>query len=307
MIVPKRLKKGDTIAVVAPSGPLRENSLEDLEKLLIDKGYRVKIYESCNLRYRGYLCGEDEFRARDLQDAFEDNNIDAIICLRGGYGAGRILDLIDFDKIKENPKIFMGLSDITILHIAINQICQLVTYHGPVLNKFATMNDYTERSMIDNLTTYKDIEFENPEGEEILSFWGGKCEGEIVGGNLSLITTSLGTQYEIDTKDKILFIEETCEYVYNVDRMLNHLDMAGKFKDCKGIIFGDFNQCKKARDDDWTVEEVLKDIAEKYKKPTIYNLQSGHCEFVGTIPLGAMCYLDADKKTVKFTYSSCKY
>ena len=132
MILPKRLKKGDTIGVIAPSGHLRDVNIDDVEKSLINMGYNVKMYESCYSVDRGYLSGKDELRAKDLQDAFEDKNIDAVFCIRGGYGAARLLDLIDFDVIKNNPKIFLGLSDITALHIAFNQKCDLVTYHGPV-------------------------------------------------------------------------------------------------------------------------------------------------------------------------------
>ena len=240
-----------------------------------------------------------------MQDAFEVKNIDAVFCIRGGYGAARLLDLIDFDVIKNNPKIFLGLSDITALHIAFNQKCDLVTYHGPVGRRFVDMDEYTKESVFKNITTDSEIIFENPKCEELFTLYDGICEGEIVCGNLSLINTSLGTEYEIDTKDKILFIEETSEYVYNVDKMINHLHMAGKFEDCKGIIFGDFDNCRKVRDEDWSVEDIINEIAQRYKKPTIYNLQSGHCVPVGTIPLGAMCYLDATNKIVKFDYSNC--
>lgn len=305
MILPKRLKKGDTIGIVAPSGHLREAKIEDVEKSLIDRGYKVKIYESCYSVDRGYLSGNDELRAKCLQEAFSDENIDAVFCIRGGYGAARILDLIDFDIIRNNPKIFLGLSDITALHMAFNQKCDLVTYHGPVARRFIDMDDYTEKSLFKNIATYEKINFENPQGEEIFTLYEGKCQGQIVGGNLSLINTSLGTEYEIDTKDKILFIEETSEYVYNVDKMINHLHMAGKFRDCKGIIFGDFKDCRKVRDEDWAVEDIVNEIAQRYKKPTIYNLQTGHCIPVGTIPLGAMCYLDATNKKVEFDYSNC--
>lgn len=305
MILPKRLKKGDTIGVIAPSGHLREINIDDVEKSLIDMGYNVKMYESCYSVDRGYLSGKDELRAKDLQDAFEDKNIDAVFCIRGGYGAARLLDLIDFDIIKNNPKIFLGLSDITALHIAFNQKCDLVTYHGPVGRRFVDMDEYTKESVFKNISTDCEINFENPKGEEIITLYNGICEGEIVGGNLSLINTSLGTEYEIDTKDKILFIEETSEYVYNIDKMINHLHMAGKFEDCKGIIFGDFDNCRKVRDEDWAVEDIINEIAQRYKKPTIYNLQSGHCVPVGTIPLGAMCYLDATNKIVRFDYSNC--
>lgn len=305
MILPKRLKKKDTIGVIAPSGHLREVNIEDVKKSLIDMGYNVKMYESCYSIDRGYLSGKDELRAKDLQDAFENRNIDAVFCIRGGYGAARLLDLIDLDVIKNNPKIFLGLSDITALHIAFNQKCDLVTYHGPVGRRFVNMDEYTKESVFKNITTDSEIIFENPKCEKIFTLYDGKCKGEIVGGNLSLINTSLGTEYEIDTKNKILFIEETSEYVYNVDKMINHLHMAGKFEDCKGIIFGDFCNCRKVRDGDWAVEDIIDEIAKAYKKPTIYNLQSGHCIPVGTIPLGAMCYLDANNKVVKFDYSNC--
>ena len=153
MILPKRLKKGDTIGVIAPSGHLREVNIDDVEKSLIDMGYNVKMYESCYSVDRGYLSGKDELRAKDLQDAFEDKNIDAVFCIRGGYGAARLLDLIDFDVIKNNPKIFLGLSDITALHIAFNQKCDLVTYHGPVGRRFVDMDEYTKESVFKNFSS----------------------------------------------------------------------------------------------------------------------------------------------------------
>lgn len=306
VILPKRLKKGDKIGVVAPSGPLREADINDVEKALRDKGFEVKMYESCYQIERGYLSGTDELRAKNVQEAFCDDDIDVVYCLRGGYGAARILEMLDFEEIKKNPKLFIGLSDITALHIALNKLCDLVTYHGPVAKKFIDIDSYTEESLFHMIATDKPYEFVNPEGEEITTLVGGKCQGEVVGGNLSLIETSLGTNYEIDTKDKILFIEETAEYTYNVDKMLNHLHMAGKFEDCVGIIFGDFNNCKIVREDDWEVEQIVEEIAKRYNKPTIYNLQSGHCKTLGTVPLGAMCYLDADKKTVKFDYTNCE-
>lgn len=305
MIKPKRLKKGDTIAIVAPSGPLDKNKVEQIKRNIISRGYNIKVYESCYSIERGYLSGDDRLRAKDLQSAFLDKNVDAIFCLRGGYGAIRILDLIDFDIIKNNPKIFLGISDITALHIVFNQICNLITYHGPLAQKFIDSDNYTEKSLLDNISTDNQIVFENQEDKEIETFYGGKSEGKIVGGNLSVINTTLGTKYEIDTKDKILFLEEVNEYAYSVDRMINHLHMAGKFKDCRGIIFGDFCNCNKVRENDWPVRKILREISELYKKPTIYNLQSGHCKSTGTIPLGSICNLDADNKSVRFNYYNC--
>ena len=298
MILPKRLKKGDTIGVIAPSGHLREVNIDDVEKSLIDMGYNVKMYESCYSVDRGYLSGKDELRAKDLQDAFEDKNIDAVFCIRGGYGAARLLDLIDFDVIKNNPKIFLGLSDITALHIAFNQKCDLVTYHGPVGRRFVDMDEYTKESVFKNITTDSEIIFENPKCEEIFTLYEGKCEGEIVGGNLSLINTSLGTEYEIDTKDKILFIEEVGEFTYKIDKMLNHLQMAGKFDECIGIIFGEFTNCHKAFKNDDGILNILEEIAMKNKKPTLCNLKSGHCIPMVTIPLGMVCHMNSCNKTI---------
>ena len=151
MILPKRLKKGDTIGVIAPSGHLREVNIDDVEKSLIERGYKVKMYQSCYSVDRGYLSGKDDLRAKDLQDAFEDKDIDAVFCIRGGYGAARLLDLIDFDIIKNNPKIFLGLSDITALHNAIYSKTGLVTYHGPHYGTFTFDREskYTQKTFFE--------------------------------------------------------------------------------------------------------------------------------------------------------------
>ena len=304
MIYPKGIKKGDTIGIVAPSGPFRATTLGEIENALNDLGYNVKFGESCYGSYKGYLSSEDDIRAKDIEDMFLDKTVDGIFCLRGGYGTPRILDLIDYNIIKNNPKFFVGFSDITGLHIAFNKYADLVTFHGVMAGTSPKWDEFTYNSLINALNNNV-TKFENPNDEPIYTVVKGQCEGELIGGNLALIAAGIGTKYEIDTKDKILFIEETSEYVYNVDKMINHLHMAGKFEDCKGIIFGDFDNCRKVRDEDWSVEDIINEIAQRYKKPTIYNLQSGHCVPVGTIPLGAMCYLDATNKIVKFDYSNC--
>ena len=301
MIYPKGIKKGDTIGIVAPSGPFRATTLGEIENALNDLGYNVKFGESCYGSYKGYLSSEDDIRAKDIEDMFLDKTVDGIFCLRGGYGTPRILDLIDYNIIKNNPKFFVGFSDITGLHIAFNKYADLVTFHGVMAGTSPKWDEFTYNSLINALNNNV-TKFENPNDEPIYTVVKGQCEGELIGGNLALIAAGIGTKYEIDTKDKILFIEETSEYVYNVDKMINHLHMAGKFEDCKGIIFGDFDNCRKVRDEDWSVEDIINEIAQRYKKPTIYNLQSGHCVPVGTIPLGAMCYLDATNKIVKFDY-----
>lgn len=299
MKYPKPLKKGDTIGLIAPAGPLRDIKIEEIKYELNKLGYKVKIGKSCYLSYKGYLSGKDEDRALDLERMFLDKDVDAIICIRGGYGCTRILDLIDFTIIRDNPKIFVGFSDVTALHIAINQLSNLVTYHGIMAATIKQWDNFTYESLIKALNFKEELIIENPNNKELISLYGGCCEGLITGGNLSVIVSTLGTKYEIDTKNKILLIEEIGEYTYKVDKMLNHLQMSGKFNDCNGIIFGEFTNCQKAFKNDEEILDILKEIAIKNKKPTIYNLKSGHCIPMVTLPLNMNCYLDCNEKQIK--------
>ena len=299
MKCPKFLAKRDTIGLIAPSGPLRNIKIEEIKYELNKLGYEVKIGKSCYLSYKGYLSGRDEDRALDLEKMFLDKDVDAIMCVRGGYGCARILDLIDFTIIRDNPKIFIGFSDITALHIAINQICDLVTYHGIMAASIKKWDCFTYSSLINALNFKDELILKNPCNEKLISIYDGSCEGKLIGGNLSLIVSTLGTKYEIDTKDKILFIEEIGEFTYKIDRMLNHLQMAGKFKDCKGIIFGEFTDCNKAFDKDYEILNLFQEIAIKNKKPTICNLKSGHCIPMVSIPLNMICQMNSLNEEIK--------
>ena len=299
MKCPKFLAKRDTIGLIAPSGPLRNIKIEEIKYELNKLGYEVKIGKSCYLSYKGYLSGRDEDRALDLEKMFLDKDVDAIMCVRGGYGCARILDLIDFTIIRDNPKIFIGFSDITALHIAINQICDLVTYHGIMAASIKKWDYFTYSSLINALNFKDELILKNPCNEKLISIYDGSCEGKLIGGNLSLIVSTLGTKYEIDTKDKILFIEEIGEFTYKIDRMLNHLQMAGKFKDCKGIIFGEFTDCNKAFDNDDEILNLFQEIAIKNKKPTICNLKSGHCIPMVSIPLNMTCQMNSLNEEIK--------
>ena len=299
MKCPKFLAKRDTIGLIAPSGPLRNIKIEEIKYELNKLGYEVKIGKSCYLSYKGYLSGRDEDRALDLEKMFLDKDVDAIMCVRGGYGCARILDLIDFTIIRDNPKIFIGFSDITALHIAINQICDLVTYHGIMAASIKKWDYFTYSSLINALNFKDELILKNPCNEKLISIYDGSCEGKLIGGNLSLIVSTLGTKYEIDTKDKILFIEEIGEFTYKIDRMLNHLQMAGKFEDCRGIIFGEFTDCNKAFDKDYEILNLFQEIAIKNKKPTICNLKSGHCIPMVSIPLNMICQMNSVNGKIK--------
>lgn len=307
MKYPKPLMKKNTIGLIAPAGPLRNIKVEEIKYELNKLGYKVKIGKSCYLSYKGYLSGSDKERALDLERMFLDKDVNAILCIRGGYGCTRILDLIDFNIIRDYPKIFIGFSDITALHIAINQKSNLATYHGIMASSIQKWDEFTYASLIEALTFQDKLVIKNPYDEKFISLYDGSCEGRLIGGNLSLITSTLGTEYEIDTKGKILFIEEIGEYTYKIDKMLNHLQMAGKFQNCQGIIFGEFTNCNKAFDNDEDILNILEEIAIKNKKPTLCNLKSGHCMPMVTIPLGMICEMNSYSNEIIIKKDSKSY
>ncbi|RDY25660.1 LD-carboxypeptidase [Romboutsia weinsteinii] len=298
MIFPKSINKNDTIGIVAPSGPFNRYSLEKIKKSFKKLGYKVKFADSCIGSYKGYLSAEDEIRAKDIEDMFLDNEIDAIMCIRGGYGTPRILDKLNYNIIKDNPKPFIGFSDITALHTVFNQRSNLVTFHGIMAGSVPDWDEFTYKSLLDALNMKDRLIISNPNGEELKTLVNGKCEGIITGGNLSLLVSTIGTPYEIDTKGKVLFIEEIGETIYKLDRMLTQLSLAGKFDDCEGIVFGDFCECNKGKED-FELVEILRDRVEKFNKPCIYNLKSGHCMPMVTIPMGVKCKLDASVKILE--------
>lgn len=299
MIKPKALKLGDTIGIIAPASPATDERVIKAQERLIQMGFKVKMGKSPYERY-GYLSGTDVVRAEDINTMFKDKEVDGIICIRGGYGTPRILQLLDYQAIKDNPKIFVGYSDITALHIAFTQIAGLVTYHGPMVasDMIGDFSDFSKDNLFRAIMNTEPMgKISNPEGEEITTINGGIAEGTIIGGNLSLIADTIGTPYEIDVKGKILFIEEVGEEPYNIDRMLNQLRLSGKLQEANGIILGDFNDCEsKKHDENLTLEQVINDQIKPIGKPTIYNLQAGHCNPMVTLPLGVKARLDADKK-----------
>jgi muramoyltetrapeptide carboxypeptidase len=304
---PKMIKHGDTIGLLAPASRTDLKNVEMAVERLKGLGYKVKVGKSPYESF-GYLSGEDEVRAADINSMFRDEEISGIICTRGGYGTPRILPLLDYDAIRKNPKVFIGFSDITALHVAFNQKSDLVTFHGPmaVANLIKETSQFTLGSLFDavgNVSSTRIIE--NPEGEIIETVFPGNCEGIITGGNLSLITSGIGTPYEIDTRGKILFIEEISEDIYKIDRALNQLKLAGKFDDAVGIILGDFNDCDRSKhDESLSLRDVINQHLIPSRKPTIFNLKSGHCEPMVTIPMGVKVGLDATKRTVTLLENS---
>lgn len=299
----KKLKFGDTIGLIAPSGAVRtEGAIEKAVAETKRMGFNVKLGKSAGQKY-GYLSGSDEIRAQDINDMFADDEVDAIICLRGGYGATRILDKLDYEMIKKHPKIFVGFSDITALHIALLNQCDLVTFHGPMAASnwsSSPLNDFSRASMYRTLMHAAPAgNLDNPPEYPRQTVNPGQAEGVLVGGNLMLIASSLGTPWEIDTKGRILFIEEVGERTYCVDRMLTQLRLAGKFDDCAGVVFGDFADCPiEYPEFGLSLEEIIRDVVAPCGKPVFTGLRCGHCTPSLTLPFGVNCRMDAAKCTL---------
>ncbi|MDR1774275.1 MAG: LD-carboxypeptidase [Clostridioides sp.] len=343
------------IGVIAPSSGLVSSDINsDIEKIgysLEQKlGKRVKFSKGCYSRYNDFLSADDYTRCADLEEMFLDDEVDLIICLRGGYGSARILNMIDYEIIKNNPKIFIGFSDITALNIAFNQRCGLKTFHGPMASSSKNWDKFTLDSLkkaIDFVCGYeyfsesKDVKYfcknlvyskdenknyiyenknyedenknlkykkqnfqkkndrnlilKNPKCEKIYTLKSGVASGEIVGGNLSVIVSLLGTDFEIDTRNKILLLEDVSEPLYKIDRMMNQLKMARKLDRCSGIIFGDFADSVE-KSEEYKLIQLFNEYVDYSGKPAIYNLQTGHCSPMITLPLGQKVTLKFDKK-----------
>lgn len=293
-IKPKKLCPGDTIGVIAPASP------GDLElsmagvRWLEEQGFQIELGRTVHQTV-GYLAGSDAQRAEDINRMFASPQIDGIFCLRGGYGTMRLLDLLDYDVIRSHPKIFMGYSDITALHISIGQRTGLVTFHGPMVasDMGKGLSQYTWDYFYRALTASKSLgPINNPSlylpPEFIVP---GEAQGYLTGGNLSIISSTLGTPYEIDTRGKIFCLEEVGEAPYRIDRMLTQLSLAGKLQDAAGIVVALCTDCDQEDPPDFTLDEVLRDRLGSLNKPVLYKLHFGHTAEKATLPLGVMAIL----------------
>lgn len=294
MLWPDPLKTGDKVAITAPSSPVSDEKLEMSVESIKFLGLEPVVMPSCHMRH-GYLAGPDKQRADDINTAFADETIKGIFCLRGGYGTTRLLPLLDFDMIKRNSKVFIGYSDISSLHFNINNKCDLVTFHGPMpTTDYRVHEGFTNDSLRTCLFAPENLKtIGNPEGEEIITLREGFANGTLTGGNLSLMVGTLGSPYEVDTKGKILFIEDVDELPFRLDKMLTALSLAGKFRDCEGIILGTFERCEEADHPSLTLREIFEEVVLPWDKPTILNLRAGHIYPQSTLPMGAEVSFDA--------------
>ncbi|MFH1355659.1 MAG: LD-carboxypeptidase [bacterium] len=298
LVKPSPLKKGDTIHIVASSSPFERAAFEEGVTLLENWGFKV-AYNDNIFDKIPYLAGTDERRAEELITALECPNTKAILFARGGYGAMRLLPLLDKNLKTPKAKIIIGYSDITCLLSYLYQRYQWMTFYGPVVSKDIsnTMHEQTMASLQSHLTATnleKTLTFNNAH-----SLYKGRATAPLTGGCLTLIVSLLGTSYEINTENKILFIEDTNEKPYEIDRMLTHLKLAGKFDHCSGLIFGSL----KGPNPDEHYIETIKGITKEYNIPILFNIPVGHSNPKLTLPLGATITLNTENNTITFEES----
>ena len=300
------------MALAAPSSPVPASVLEKSVRSIRFLGLEPVVMPGCKMVH-GYLSGPDAQRAQDLNRAFADPSIKGIFCLRGGFGASRILPLLDFSMISANPKVFVGYSDITALHLAFNKLCGFLTFHAPMPNtSYSRLDSYSLSSLRQNLFSSEPAGIvKNPPGESLEVIVPGTASGEVTGGNLSLIQGTLGSPYEIDTRGKILFLEDVGERPYRLDKALTALSLAGKFRDCCGILLGTFTECEepdetsvpagtKISDSTLSIRQIIKEVIEPWKKPALFNFRAGHIFPQATIPLGEELFFDTASSAVRF-------
>ncbi|OPZ73052.1 MAG: putative murein peptide carboxypeptidase [bacterium ADurb.Bin478] len=304
MIKPPALRPGATIGLVAPASPVFEPSeIREGKAALEALGFRVKVAEHIGRKW-GYLAGSDQERSEDVMNMFLDPEVSAIVALRGGYGALRILPYLDYEAIRRNPKILLGYSDVTSLHLAIHKLAGIVTFHGPVA--LSTFNEYSTRYFRKTLmqTQAVGVIEEPAAGLPALQTFGkksGRVQGALVGGNMTLVCAGLGTPYEIETQDRVLFLEEVGEEPYALDRMLTQLDQAGKLRSCRAILLDRCAKCgpadyKPAFQNTLSVEEIISDRLGQLDIPVLFGLSLGHVADKPVLPLGVQVAVDADQR-----------
>lgn len=340
MIYPRTLHAGGCIAIAAPAFPMGKERLEKCVKRLKDLGYRVKTGKNLaeGKNFHGYLCGSGRERAADLCSLFADPEVDAIICIRGGYGSAQMMKYLDYDLIRRNPKVFVGYSDITNLLNTFALKCGFVTYHGPMVssNILENYDEYTQESFLKTIGDWEELEFvndisrpaggsstgndcgrtENSSQEEnagreeesrtpktpvpFRTITGGRAEGRLIGGNVTVVGRMMGTFYQPDSRGKIIFLEDVDEHIASLDMYITQMENAGFFDEAAGILLGDYSGCINKYGEDYLIEKFLEDRFAPLGIPVLAGLQVGHSTPTGTLPIGAWCRLDADNKKITF-------
>ena len=306
-IKPPRLKIGDTIGLAVPASSISEEELQEAIKNIEDLGFKA-FHTNRILAKAGFLGGTDKERADDINELFANKEVKAIICVRGGYGSARIADKIDYNLVKANPKIVCGYSDITALIYLLYSQAGLVCFHGPVAT--STFNKFSVNNFMNTLVEPKDTFTMNCAEEDkdkpdytpyVIN--PGTAQGVLTGGNLSVFTSLIGTPYDINLDNKILFIEEVDEEPYSIDRMLTQLLQSGKLNNVAGIAMGVFSKCEEKKQnpaykDSFTLRDVLTERLSGLKVPIMYGLSFGHVVNKFTLPVGIKAKLDTESQSL---------
>jgi muramoyltetrapeptide carboxypeptidase len=298
LIRPKKLKQGDLVGVVAPAGPIDPAHLEEGLRVIRGMGFQPVLGRFVN-DHKHFLAGEDEDRADDLMVMFQNPEIKAIFCARGGYGVNRVLPLLDPKIIRKNPKVVVGSSDITLLLIYLLQKCGLVSFHGPMV-----AGSFGCKPMKISKTQFRKILTSVKEGGHLKApqarvLQEGTARGKLVGGCLTLMCRSLKTPYEIQTRDGIVLIEDVNEPAYRIDGMLWQLKAAGKFRGVKGIVFGEMINCRFGEGQKGRLEDLFRDIVPNRNIPVLTGCPVGHGNEMWTLPMGVEATLDTKSKSLR--------
>ena len=290
--LPARLNPGARIGIVAPAGPFDEETFERGTHTLEKMGFEVVVPPGL-LDAKGYLAGSDQRRAQFVNQMFADKSIDAIMCARGGYGSVRILPLLDYGTIADNPKVFIGFSDITALLNVLTNRCGLATFHGPVVTSLADASDETRHALLQAVTSDGRLEVKITEGAVLNR---GLGTGSICGGNLTTLCHLIGTPYAPNFTGTILFLEDRAEAPYRIDRMLVHMKLAGCFENLTGILLGTFEECGPME----TILNIASEILTPYSIPILAGIDAGHGKHNVTLPIGVEATLDADRHLLRY-------
>jgi muramoyltetrapeptide carboxypeptidase len=298
LVKPPALRPGDTIGIIAPASNISRLDLQAGCEALRRAGYNIVFLDSI-LDHDLYFAGTVERRVHELEHMFERNDVRAIVCARGGYGANYLLNKLDLEKIRSHPKIFVGYSDITALLTYFADAAGTITFHGPMAAKDWAHDDGV------NLPSWlaalsQSSPYEVPLNDDVTGLIDGEVEGMLCGGCLSILVASLGTPYQIHTAGKILFLEDIAAKPYQIDRMLVQLKFAGHLAAVRGIVFGQMLECFQSSSQDYSLQEVILRIVSDLRIPVAFGVKSGHVSSGNiTLPFGAQASFSVQGSTVR--------
>ena len=295
--IPPYLQKGDTIGIVCPAGYMASDKVQTCMNTLQEWGYNVKLGKTVGSNSQTYFSGTDEERLSDLQEMLDDDEVKAVLCARGGYGMGRIIDKIDFKKFRKQPKWIVGYSDITVLHSHLYSNFYISSLHSPMAGAFNEDGFKNEFVLsLKNALEGKKLKYSCPVHEFNRK---GEAIGELIGGNLALLAHLVGTDSDIKTRGRILFIEDTGEYLYNIDRMMHQLKRSGKLSKLAGLIIGGFTEIKDTeRPFGQTAYEIIHEIVKEYDYPVCFDFPVSHTDKNYALKIGVGYKLKITKSKV---------